>query len=292
MTEEKKDALTKTERHTMSLSGSYSDPATVSAKLQWAAKHMHLVSPAASVGHVPPGCTITLAAVQVDPENETYSVSGGKLALTKPALDRIAAGVGISWDANKSRRLDDGSDPHYCHYRAVGRYRAFDGQWMEIMGEKEMDMREGSATLESITQKAAAARKPRDPAKQIMEVRMHILAHAETKARLRAIRSIGLRSAYGKQELEKPFVMARVMFTGKSDDPEMQKELTRATAASFLDGASALYGEPAAAPALPAHEMEVHTPPPVDETKPSTYADEEPEDAEFDEEPPSDGDLY
>ncbi len=269
MTEKKKDAVAVYREHAVSIAGSYVDPKEVSEQLQYAAQHLHLVSPATSVGHLPPGCAITLAAVKIDPDTETYPVEGG-LALKKEGLDRIAAGVGITWDPVLSRRLDDGSDPHYCHFRAVGHYRAFDGQRQTITGSKEMDLRKGSAMAASM-----------NSAKQLQGVRVHILSHGETKARLRAIRSIGIRQSYSKDELAKPFIMARVMFTGQSEDPAIQRELTTAVASSFLDGKTSLYGDDT--PTSPAVEVEIegHAPPPTgDHANPAI---EEPEDADFEE---------
>lgn len=279
MTEEKKkpSAMEVYRERAVAISGSYINPKEVSEQLQYAAQHMHLVSPATSVGHLPPGCAITLAAVQIDPDTETYKVEGG-LALKKEGLDRIAQGVGITWDPIVSRRLDDASDAHYCHFRASGRYRAFDGQWQVIVGEKEMDLREGSPQIEAMKARAKAGK---DPGKQIRGQREHILSHAETKARLRAIRSIGIRSSYTREELQKPFISARVMFTGQSDNPEMQRDLTNAVASSFLDGKTSLYEDaPASSQTV---ELGAHTPPPVGFTASEAERGDEPEDADFQE---------
>lgn len=299
MSGQKKDAMTRYREATQELVGTSHDPKTISERLDYASQHLHLVSPATSCGAVPEGCEITMTAVHVDVDKETYNV-GGKRALSKSALERIAAGTGISWDPNHSRRLDDGSDPYYCHYRAVGHYRAFDGQVMTLMGEKEMDLRKGSAQIEAIRKKA----KQGDPEKQISGQREHILSHAESKARLRAIRQVGLQSSYDKKDLIKPFVMARVVFTGRTNDPELKLLFAQSTAASFLGAHGALFGKAAAAE-LPAHVVDqsnyvdgaasagqAHAPPPVDETRtePDDLGTEEPEDADFEDLPPPPGD--
>lgn len=230
---------------TMQLASTSRDPASISAKLQHAAENYHLIAPATSIGALPEGMAVTTSAVLVDVKNETYRV-GAKVALSKSALDRIAAAAGVSWDPTFSRRVDDGADPLYCHYKAVGTLRSFDGTIRTIVGEKVMDMRAGSAALAG---------------KQATEVAMqrtHLLAHAETKARLRAIRSLGLRTSYAPEELEKPFVAARLQFTGQTDDPGLRREFAVMAAQSMLGASSALYGRQAApepvqsAPALPA----------------------------------------
>ncbi len=238
--------------------GSYRNPKVVTEWLTKAQEQGHLVSPATACGSLPEGCEVAITAVQVDVENETYDVGMGKRGLGGAVLDRIAAGVGITWDPNASGRLDNGSDPRYCRFKAVGHYRSFDGQVMTLIGEKEMDLREGSPQIEAIIERCirklgrdeAASmddrtkrRVGREKAEnQIREMRLHIQAHAQTKARLRAIRSMGVRSSYVAAELEKPFLMARVMFTGRTDDPALKRMFGEMTAASFLGGTRALYG--------------------------------------------------
>ncbi len=228
------------------MAGTFHDGAELQKRLDWATRNMHLVSPFPAAHGMPEGVGVQLAVVRIDPDRETYGVGNGKVGLTKPALDRIAHAVGISWDPSQSRRLDDGRDPHYVHYRVVGSYRGLDGQRQTIVGEKEVDLREGSAQV--VTHKTA---------KQTQEMRAHILSQAETKARLRAIRSMGVRTSYEPAELTKPFACTRVMFTGHSDDPELRRQFSMMTAQAFLGSSHAVYGDPSP---QPSHG---HLPPPV-----------------------------
>lgn len=240
------------------ITGTYHTAQAIDARLAAAQRDYHLVSPFTAVGALPDGCGVQLTLVRVDIENETYDVGMGKVGLSKSALDRISHGVGISWDPIASRRLDDGRDPHYVHFRAVGRYRASDGQQQIVIGEKEMDLRVGSPQCEALEERARRKGKTADA--QIREMRLHILSHAETKARLRAVRSMGIRTSYSRAELAKPFAVARVVFTGKTNDPELRREFSKMTAASFLGGITTLYGE------QPGHERMLpagHAPPPV-----------------------------
>lgn len=224
----------------------------------------HLVAPAPVCGALPEGCSLALAAVQIDAANETYEIKGGgsKRGLSKTALDKIAGAAGVSWDPEKSRRLDDGSDSRYCHYKAVGRVRDFDGTVRVIQGEVEIDAREGS---------------PQGTKGELEQVRRWILRHAESKAKNRAIRSLGVRTSYAPEELRKPFVVAKVQFTGESDDPEIRKMFAAKTADAFLGSQAALYGgRPqelqapvgSSAPALTEGEKP-HAPPPVGSVAPS-----------------------
>src|SRR5690606_27908444 len=177
---------------------------------------------------------------------EVYDV-GGRLGLAGDTLNRIAAAAGLTWDPHASGRLDDGSDPHYCHYRAVGHVRHFDGSIRTVTGEVEIDAREGSPQIEEIRSKAAARarkdnRKNDGGEAQIRELRKFLLRHAESKAKNRAIACMGVKRSYAPAELQKPFAVARLMWTGQTDDPELRREFARMHAERMLDGTAALYG--------------------------------------------------
>jgi hypothetical protein len=231
------------------LNTSYRDPKVVNAILAEAAYRMHLVSPATAIGALPEGFSLALCTVYIDVEKETYPQWGKdedeeesprgrqnspanpteRRSLKKEALDRISLAAGISWDHEHSRRMDDGKDPHFAHYRAVGYVTLFDGTRVALPpGEKIMDLREGSDAVEIIRKQAKFGRR-RDKTgdSQIAELRQHIYSHAVTKARLRAVRSLGIRISYTRIELDEPFVIARLMATGETDDPELRRELTR-----------------------------------------------------------------
>jgi hypothetical protein len=229
-----------------------------------------------------------MTAVLVDAANETYELPGQfstapekkSVGLGKVALDKIAQAAGVSWDPRGSGRTDDGSDPHYCAWLAVGAVRHFDGSEVRLMGSKEMDLRDGSPQCEAIIERCikkasrpyeGPAPKPEEAERighekarnQIREMRLHILGHAETKARLRAIRALGIRSSYKLAELQKPFVVAKLIWTGQSEDPQLRRDFAHMTATAMLGGARALYGEPAPAPALPGPRGVHGAPPPA-----------------------------
>jgi hypothetical protein len=260
----------------------YKDAGSITQALQLASESAHLVSPATACDILPDGFSVSLCTVLVDIDRETYPTlskdddeSGGrngdpneKRALGKTALERIAMAAGVSWDPNRSGRLDNGRDPHYARYRAVGTVRQFDGQLITLVDEREIDLREGCAQVALIREKARMRalwqKKPNDGgAKQIQELRQHILSHAISKARLRAIRTLGLRSWYTRKELGLPFVIAKIMATGQSDDPVLRREFGRMILGNALDSNRSLYGEPSAkAPQLTAY----HDPPPIEAT--------------------------
>lgn len=256
-----------------SISGSFADPVKLGEVLKRAAKEYHLVAPAPSCGTLPEGCEVSLSSVLIDVAAETYPVAGGggddegggggKRGLSKSALDRIASAAGVSWDPHLSRRLDDGSDPHYCLFKSVGHVRQFDGSTATVVAMKEMDMRAGSAQVEALRTRYENKRakwerngrrgyEPRPPDNQINEMRLHLVAHAESKARNRCVRSLGVRPSYTPAELAKPFCVARLMFTGRTEDRELARAfaLKRADAMLGNMGARALFG-----PEAPAQSM-------------------------------------
>jgi hypothetical protein len=70
----------------------------------------------------------------------------------------------------------------------------------------------------------------------------------------RAIRRLGIRTSYEQTDLAKPFLVARIMFTGQTDDPELKRLFAEKTFDAFHRSTSSLYarGEQprSAAPAL------------------------------------------
>ena len=267
------------QRGALALAGSWANADQVSQRLQDAAAKAHLVSPATMCGALPEGCSVAMSVVHVDTNSsEVYAITGWKdnpkpddtMGLGKVALDKIAAAAGISWVPELTGRLDDGRDPHYVHFRAVARVRDFDGTVRELPGEVEIDARDGSPQIEEIITKAQKAKngQGRDPSPQILELRKFIIRHAESKAMNRAIRKLGVRTSYKRAELQKPFVVAKIMFDGHSDDPALRRLFAEKIADNFLGGSRALYGAPPArqpAPQMPAYAMapQLHAPPPV-----------------------------
>jgi hypothetical protein len=208
---------------------SYRTTTEANNKLRVASEQYNLIAPATRVGSLPPGCGVAMSLVTVDPRfdqeskqgPDVYVVDGGKLALQKHVLDRFASALGVSWDPRESRRLDDGSHPHYCAYRAAGVYRDFSGRVLSVSGEYELDLRDGSERAKGAT------------SKNLGSMRKFIVSRAETGARSRAISSAGIKRAYTAEELKKPFVIASLHFDGHSDDPETQRLLTQETARAF-----------------------------------------------------------
>jgi hypothetical protein len=252
------------------IQGSASDPERVNNRLALAADRFNLLSPATNVGQLPEATAVALSAVFVDSRltkdgGDCWAMGGGMLMPAKHKVMQIGGALGITWDPDRCGRVDDGSDPHYCKWKVVGRYRRFDGTWTTIPAHKQMDLRDGSDLIVKLRKDAAARDRSAD--NQITELRSFIEEHAETKAMLRLIRAAaGMKTSYTRGELNKPFVAASLQITGQTDDPVLKRMFME----EMLHGGNRTFGPAPAAPppaALPAAQAPIQVtleaPPPV-----------------------------
>jgi len=262
---------------------SYIDPAKATAALQQATQHFHLVTPATSVGNLPDGCEVQLSMVQISQDDPHLYTVGDKVALDKYHLIAILNAAAGSIDY--LRRVDNGSHPHYCACEAQVSYRMFDGSLIRRPGNAEMDVRapDGQRYVE-IVEKAKNATPPRDPSRQLLELRKFLLPQTESRALNRAIANMGVRRSYERGELSRPFMVARVMFTGRSEDPEARKQFRAAIAQSFLGATAGMYGPPQQLP-----PATTHTPAPPLSAPPfrDTDGSDEPYEYEYDDPAPA-----
>jgi hypothetical protein len=239
-----------------------------------------LVSPAVQCPKLQEGTAVAFSSVQVDlgDENqrhgEIYPVGGEMYGILKPALDRISLAANISWFPTVRR--DDGRDPHYCSCMSSGTYIQFDGTEMVIPpGTATINLRDNSdecvEIIETKIEKAlkrakAKAKKERtqlsEEAKQevidyathaamrdIRRRRIKIEELAETGSRLRAIRAtFGIHISYTLDQLSTPFVVARLMATGETNDPILRRDFARMNYERLTGGRRAMYSGEAAPP--------------------------------------------
>ena len=212
--------------------------------------------------------TLEMVTISADPnDGEIYKVGTKQVrgkwedqyALAKPTLDRIAHALGISWIPSDTKRIDDRSDPKRVEYRAVGVYKQTDGTIKTIVGDKEIDLEAiEDETRFALEEKAMNGRfyvnkkkyeygtdeceKMIDfqTRKAMLVKKKFKLALAESGAKNRAIRSMGLQSTYTIDELKKPFVVPRVDFDPNilMSDPTMKKALME----NAMSSAQQLYG--------------------------------------------------
>jgi len=263
--------------------GLYADTTSLMEAFGVASKTANLLAPTIRIDFIPPGYSVSLRVVTLDPlapdnkgQTERARMGGGDIykpeqggdgfALSKVALDKLAAAAGISWDARLCERMDDGSDPHYCHFRAAGWLIDFDGRRRDICANKAVDLRKGSATITGWTDR------------RLQIAREHILRLAESKAKNAAIRqALTVKSKYTTEELKRPFVVPTLVFDpNRFEDPEMRKEAQRRITDRALGMTDRVYGPPPSEPidVTPVKPEPKSPPPPVSETKP------DPEDGE------------
>lgn len=237
------------------LAGCWTDLDEACATLARAQAAGHLISPAASVSALLPGTALSTSLVLVDVKTETYPALNGKgVALKKEALDRIAGAAGVGWE-HPVVLLEQ---KHRIILSVRGSLMQFDGTIRPLEGTKEIDLRDGSSAVEQMIEEAiakerkwlednrqqgdAVARGRARAAKAIAQKRGAMTALSDTGARLRAIRSLGVRQAYDPAELVKPFVAARLVFTGRTGNPDIDRSIAERVAERFLSAGDALFG--------------------------------------------------
>lgn len=226
------------------IAGSFADADEAAKRLQLAAERCHLIG-GASVAPLKVGHEIVLAVVPINKANcyPTNAAAKAKAkgktpdpnddppiwGIGKADLMALAAAAGVEWTA--CNRLDDGSSPFFAHYEVHGRYRQIDGSWRPISDQRDVDLRDGSSQTASLSPN------------QIAQYRETLIRSCITKARLRALRGgFGVAHGMTEEELAKPFVFARMVFTGQSNDPEIRRLFAGVIAQQQLAATAALYG--------------------------------------------------
>ncbi len=217
-------AMTRPARaNAMELTGSFTEPNAIRERLEKAAQLYNLIGPA-TTATPPVGCEVAINSLLLTAE-DVFPIAGGKFGLLKTAIDKIALAAGVK--VVESTMIS--YTPRMCSYRVTVEVRRFDGTPVQSTATRLMDLRPGSPYLASLTEANA---------KQQLAM---LPAHAETKARLRAMRQLlGIRS-YTKEELAKPFVTASIMFTGRTEDPELKRLFATGMMLQFLGATASMY---------------------------------------------------
>jgi hypothetical protein len=220
------------------IAGTFENVEAINTRLKWAIENAHLVSPVTAVSRLPEGVGVALSMELLNVERDTYGLPGGKRSILKPALERIGRAAGVKWDPEQCYSRVVG--PFHVVSRAVGHVMDLSFQSAPIIGEVDMDYGPGSIGEEKVR---ADAKDKSSADKTLREIRHFLLRHAESRSYLRAIRRLGIATSYTPAELAKPFIALQLTWTGRSSDPETQRELTRMTAERMLGATSALYGK-------------------------------------------------
>lgn len=190
------------------------------------------VAPPAFLSETPEDSALCIKILQFDVDKDFYQPPGSyELAPHKGALSQIAAAVGIQWEY--CRRQDDRSDPRYCEFEAAALVPdAATGQFRRQVSTYAADYREGSEQIASLS------------AKQTATKRRHIVALADTGARLRVVREATGIGTYKKNEAARPFaVVSLVHRPGSAGGASAAAvALGAGNAAAFLYGGASTSG--------------------------------------------------
>jgi hypothetical protein len=187
-------------------------------------------------------------------------------ALSKNGLNKLLAAAGVKWTETTGRR-DDGKVQYVWSSYAEGIVDTPDGQYRIVSGSEEVDLRDGSAQIGDYTPDRWAALmrendgKPDNRKKwsingwseqRVRQARAKGLALAETKAKNRAIRELGVHQVYTVAELQKPFIIFRAAYVPNMSNPQIEAMV----AERFLHGRRTLNPaatavEPLSTPGLP-----------------------------------------
>jgi hypothetical protein len=248
-------------RITASASQMITTPTMLADRIREWREIAHVLTPAVQISAIAQQYEIAVSVVVLDTTvdkrgigPEVYSLgedgrgvpwlSRGECAIGKVGLLKISQAAGVTWDPRYCGRTDDRRERYYWEYKAVGSYVDFTGASQTIQATFELDLRDGSPALKGFT------------GPQIDATRRAGLRICESKAMNAAIRELGIRQKYQIKDLEKPFVIFRVMFVPDMKDP-MQRRLVTERA---LAGSAALY---------PAHrQIETGAPPEVIDVTP------------------------
>ena len=171
--------------------------------------------------------------------------SSKKYIISGHGLQKIAVCAGIVWNPGETRPTCTQRD--YVAYNAVGCVRKIDGSLVCYQAEYDLDMEVVEEEIaEKNASKAEAGLKkswfrdmPQDAreayidkkiSKDVLYKRKHKTKLAATGAKNRVIRAlIGLKKIYTSQELDKPFVILRVILQPDYTDPEIKKMMLQAS---------------------------------------------------------------
>lgn len=265
--------------------GPQDDVDEISAALLKAREKCNVLAPAMRLEYLPPNHELSMLVVQFpldgiqlkqyqgeeqaakfQANGVWYSLDGGKLTLTKTALEQLAQAASISWIFSKCGRTDDRKTPLLWSYRMTCKIKGLDGRTREETCEHELDLRPGSPASKK------AAGKTGEAGTAIRNARINGAQLCESKAKNRVIRAALGISSYTVEEARKPFVFPVLRWVPPADNPMIQAMI----AAKELGLANELFGalpfgvaaepervleqEPQRRPALPAPEDDIEDP--------------------------------
>lgn len=174
----------------------------------------------------------------------------GKGRITYSALKKLAAEAGIEWMPEQEGIVTKDSD--YVAFRAVGRRFTSSGEKRLLAGFSDKDMLIKEEDLRAKNETDKYKKTEAQIKAELRKERGFWMRKAESGARARVIRGfIPVKAAYTVEEIKKPWVILRYIFS-----PDMRDELIkRQCLQAGLQAMGGVYG-PQAVAALPAAQPE------------------------------------
>jgi len=179
-----------------------------------------------------------------------------KFRPTKTAISKLSICAGLLWHPTETRRTDPMNDKNYISFQAVGGIRKADGAVVWFKAEYDLDFevieqelldlyskkveywKQGQKTDEQFKNEKLAYINS-CVRRDLLQKRKHKLKLCETGAMNRVVRFLlGLKQAYTVQELQKPFVMVRIVFQPDYNDEKVRQIMLE----KGLSAQAAVYG--------------------------------------------------
>lgn len=134
----------------------------------------------------------------------------GDLALTHKGLAKLWNAAGGEWEWTS--RQDDGKHPFISEMMAKGSIKDLEGNSQSAIKRARIDYRDNQPQVAGWSDK------------QLMEARKKITERSESMAQNRVIRELlNVRNSYHRDELEFPFILAKLVFRPDTKDPDVKR---------------------------------------------------------------------
>jgi hypothetical protein len=208
-------------------------------KSEQLAKQANILFPVSALDQLLPmhKPSLSVITVSTDPQaKDIYFISGGQLGLSKHVILKMLNAAGAT---AATRKMTPDTNLNYIRWQALVWGKLPDGTPHQVTGSKAWSWEKCQQEMQP---------------GQAKNYRQFADEQTETKALLRAARAfLNLRTSYSKEELAKPFLIARSVPSLDTSDPEIKRmvaqELVRSSFAVYGPQTPAL--SPPQFPALP-----------------------------------------
>lgn len=199
-------------------------PQKLAVQLQEMSKQAIVLSPVSQVTTIAAMHQVALSVVSIDPDTlkggdcykDARFCKGDHVAPGKVALSKICRAAGVQVICNE--RVDDRSNPYYCHIKMTLGMREYTGEWTQHICSKEVDLSDGAPET---------FKKDKSIRTDLAEMRKHMLSNCETKCLQRGLRQmLGLQQTYSAAQLKaKPFLIPKLVQNLDPNDPDQKAAL-------------------------------------------------------------------